>query len=44
MFGSGAATNLEQEQKVISSIQAVLEERSNTVLISVISTEPDVRF
>lgn len=34
MVGSEAATNLEQEQKIIFSIQAVLEYLSTTVLIS----------
>jgi len=34
MVGSEAATNLEQEQKIIVCIQAVLEDLSNTILIS----------
>lgn len=34
MVGSEAATNLEQEQKIIFSIQAVLEYLSTTILIS----------
>lgn len=38
MAGSEAATNLEQEQKIIFSIQAVLEDLSNTILISMKST------
>lgn len=34
MVGSEAATNLEQEQNIIFSIQAVLEYLSTTILIS----------
>lgn len=38
MVGSEAATNLAQEQKIIFSIQAVLEDLSNTIFISMKST------
>lgn len=38
MVGSEAATNLEQEQKIILSTQAMLEDLSNTIFISMKST------
>lgn len=38
MAGSEAATNLEQEQKIIFSIQAVLVDLSNTILVAMKST------